>query len=263
MKKTFLFALVAVLAMGALLVGCTGQVQTNSPTWVTTQFLNAVKANDAATMAKYYDGEPDENEFDLENMIGEGADFSPAMRNTLTNLSKKILDFDFKVTNEKIDGDKATVDVEVKTYNFGKFLTDVMGDYVGTAFSMALSGGQGVTAEQFEAELVKVMDEKLGNLKDKSFTTTVPISLKKTADGWKVQELDDNFVNAVMGGLMSTLSDIFGNLGALGGSGSSGSFDLFGLFGSGDASSPFDLFGSGDGNGSGFNLPGLSDLLSA
>ena len=128
---------------------------------------------------------------------------------------------------------------------------------------MALSGNLGMTEDQFEAELVKVMDEKIGNLKDKSFTTTVPISLKKTSDGWKVQELDDNFINAVMGGLMSTLSQIFGNLGALGGSGSSGSFDLFGLFGSGDTSSPFDLFGSDDGNGNGFNLPGLSDLLSA
>ena len=79
MKKTFLFVIIAALVAGTLLAGCTGGAAPGSPTQVTTDFLNAVKANDTATMAKYYDGELDENALDLSNMFGEESDMSPAI----------------------------------------------------------------------------------------------------------------------------------------------------------------------------------------
>ena len=110
---------------------------------------------------------------------------------------------------------------------------------------MALSGGD-VSEAQFEAELAKVIDNNMNALKDKSFTTTVPLYLTKTSDGWKVEELDDSFVDAVMGGLLSALGDfasMFGNLGggAIDNPFAGGDdFDFSDIFGDSDSGNPFD-----------------------
>lgn len=247
MKKKSLFAVVAAFAMGVLLVGCIGGPAPGSPTQVATDFLKAVKANDTTTMAKYYDGDVDE-ELDLawlEETINESDELTPEMRASAKALYDKIRDFDFKVSNEKIEGDKAHVDVEIKTYNFGTFFKDVFSDFVGKALTMALSGGD-VSEAQFEAELAKVIDNNMNALKDKSFTTTVPLYLTKTSDGWKIEELDDSFVDAVMGGLLSALGDfasMFGNLGggAIDNPFAGGDdFDFSDIFGDSDSGNPFD-----------------------
>lgn len=249
MKKKSLFAPVAAFAMGVLLVGCIGGPAPGSPTQVATDFIKAVKAQDAATMAKYYDGEIDEGMFDMMKIL-EDEDVSPAMQAAAKKLADKVADFDFKVSNEKIEGDKAHVDVEVKTYNFGSFFSDVFSDVVGSAFTMALAGGDNFDETQIESVLLSSLNDNMDKLKEKSYTTTVPLYLTKTSDGWKVQELDDNFMDAVLGGLISTLGDFLGTLGGL--DGSESPFDGYDLFGDSDGydlfgdSSPFDSLGSLD-----------------
>ena len=64
--------------------------------------------------------------------------------------------------------------------------------------------------------------------------------------GWKVEELDDSFVDAVMGGLLSALGDFASMFGNLGGGAIDNPFaggDDFGfsdIFGDSDSGNPFD-----------------------
>lgn len=211
MKFRILAACAIVLACGALLFGCAQTPKTQSPSQVTAAALDAVKARDATTFAKYYAGDANADGQNLAgNVLGQAGvntELTADQQAVVDKLADKFLDFDYKVGKESINGDTATVDVTFTTYDFAAFAKNVLAKYLGNAFATAFTPG-GASQEAMADVLAAAVSDNMSLLNSKSVSTTVPVTLTKTQDGWKIKQLDQAVLDALMGGVLST----FGNL---------------------------------------------------
>lgn len=103
---------------------------------------------------------------------------------------------EWKVLNEKEEGDKATVEVEITNKDF----KTIMGNYMQKALKAAFSG-QNVDEEQMTNYLM----EELRNEEIQTVTSNQTITLEKQNGKWEIVEEDD-FVNAVLPGLYEAIS---------------------------------------------------------
>lgn len=116
-------------------------------------------------------------------------------------LVDRVLDFDYELGEENIDGDTATVKTTITTYPFGEIFTEVFTELL----SKALSG-----EELSTDDVTKLMDESLLSKLDtakKTYTATVTIELVKEDGSWVVQESDE-MSNALTGGLLDFASNL-------------------------------------------------------
>lgn len=114
--------------------------------------------------------------------------------------AEKMLDFDYKLGEEKIDGDTATVETTITTYPFGELFTDVLTEYITKAMS-----DTDMTEEEGTELLGDLMMDALDSA-DKSYETVVSIKLVKENDQWVVQE-DQEMANALTGGIYDMASN--------------------------------------------------------
>ncbi len=207
MKKLILIAAMAVFCLGVF----TGCSSAPSPTEVTDSFLNAVKSQDSETIqSNYAEGSFDFGQVATAEASEEGAQLSEEAANTLTS---KLLEFDYELSNEKIDGDTATVDVAITTYPFGDAFSSFVSDYLSQGFAAALNGA---TEEEMSELGSTILTQKLNGM-EKSYTGTATVSLTKVDGEWKVDAIadDSDFVNVLTGGLLDTanmINEVYGNM---------------------------------------------------
>ncbi len=190
MKK--LLSLIAVLIMALSLCAC----GTPSPSETVDTFLTAVKAQDSDSLKSVYGedfsfvGATDYAEGDLETLLIE-----------------KLTAFDYEITGEKIDGDKATVTVEFTTYPIGEALKDSMEDYLTEAFTLAFTGA---SDEQIQELFFSIFEEELTELTEKDYNGTADITLTQTDDGWEIDTIPEEgeFLNVLFGGLYDAVTEI-------------------------------------------------------
>ena len=107
MKKKLVF----VIAILFLLVGCSNGMDT--PTKKVETFLNKYQTNDKEVVDQF-----DTSLFEEENLTDQQKDrYKDVMLNQYKNLT-------YKVKEEKIDGNKATVEVEVAVYDYNTALNN-------------------------------------------------------------------------------------------------------------------------------------------
>ena len=106
----------------------------------------------------------------------------------------KMLDFDYKLGEESVAGDTATVETTITTYPFGDIFSQVLTDYITEAFS-----NLDMTEEEGQQLMASLMTEALDKA-EKSYETTVTVNLAKEDGQWVVQE-DDALANALTGGI--------------------------------------------------------------
>ena len=210
MKK--IFCIIMVVMMVFTMAACGGgspsgsKEETMSPTDTMNAFLQALKAKDFEKMQEYYEGEAG----DL-SMLEEEDD--EALKDVINVLVDNMLDFEYTIDNEQIDGDSATVDVNFKTYDFGGILQDIMGNLMSDAVALGLSG---LSQEEMEAEINELIGTKFkealdGASKDKEAKITMALVMK---DGkWVVKDVSDanEFMNALSGGLMDLADSLAGS----------------------------------------------------
>lgn len=125
---------------------------TPSPTETADTFLSAVKAQDYEKVKSVYAGKT----FDILDSMGEDdaeVEESESIDSSFEKeLKDKMLDFDYTLSNEIINDDKATVNVEVTTYALGKAMTSTMVKYIEEALPLVFSGAS-------EEELEKIMND--------------------------------------------------------------------------------------------------------
>ena len=172
-------------------------VNSTTPTKTAEEFLQAIKDQDAETLSELYESDKidifedtDENTDGLSDSIKE-------------ELIVKLLNFDYEITDEKVDGNKATVSVNISTYDFKNLFAEFIRDYISEGLSQALDGA---SKEELEKLAEEVFSKKLDKLTDKSVTTTVELKLVKKGNKWIVKNVDDSFINALTGGLSDTFS---------------------------------------------------------
>ena len=138
MKKKLL-VITLVMTMLACLCACGSKIPT--PTETADTFLTAMKAQDNETLATVYAG----GDIDLLDKAAEADDSGEANEDSgLTKVYEeqmvpKMLDFDYELSNEQIDGDKATVVVKITTYRIGDAFTAFFSDYLSQALILAFS----------------------------------------------------------------------------------------------------------------------------
>lgn len=194
MKKK-LCSLLLILALVLSFSACS----TPSPTEVTTAFLQAVKEQNTEDMAGLYA----EGSWSLSEEAGEEADLEEddeLSQYFMDEVFPKLLEFDYEVLEEKIDGEKAAVDVKITTYNLGDIFTAFVGEYLAQAFALAFSDADEDAITALGTSLFK---EKTADM-EKTYTETVSIPLSQVDGAWVVDEIDEEspFINALTGGLV-------------------------------------------------------------
>ncbi|WP_312653285.1 DUF4878 domain-containing protein [Aminipila sp.] len=197
MKKKLSLLLVLVLCF--TLFSC---VKQPTPTDVANSYLSAIKSNDTEQLTKLYAG-------DISTVSFQAAcdDMSDSFSKELAkNVTTKFTSFEYKISNEIIKDDKATVDVTIKTYNLGDAFKSAISEYITEGISLAISG----TSEE---EINKLLEDKLSKKISEAtfdYESTVPLSLTKTKDGWIIDEYSDDseFLNALTGGIIDTSKDM-------------------------------------------------------
>lgn len=102
---------------------------------------------------------------------------------------------EWKVLNEKQEGETATVEVEITNKDF----KTIMGNYMQKALKAAISGNTS------EKEMTNYLIEELRNEEVQTVTQNHIISLEKKDGKWEVVE-DENFVNSVLPGLYDAIN---------------------------------------------------------
>ena len=214
MKK--IFCILLIVAMVFTMAACgnkpsaqnTDEEEIMSPTQTLDAFLKAFKARDADKLNEFYEGESDDLIFwkDLED---------PALSGLMDKMMEKLLDFDYALSNEKIDGKTATVDVNFTTYNIGGIMKDIIENMLSDAAALALSG---LTQEELETEINEIMTKKFeeyAKIAKKEKVVSVPVNLVMINGRWLVKDISrtDDIMDALSGGLTEfaeNIGDIFG-----------------------------------------------------
>lgn len=214
MKK--IFCILLIVAMVFTMAACgnkpsvqnTDEEEIMSPTQTLDAFLKAFKARDADKLNEFYEGESDDLIFwkDLED---------PALAGLMDKMMEKLLDFDYALSNEKIDGKTATVDVNFTTYDIGGILTDIFSSMATDFKTFAIMG---LSPEELEKEINEIMTEKFeeyAKIAKKERVVSVPVKLVMINGRWLVKDISstDEIVDALSGGLTEfaeNIGDIFG-----------------------------------------------------
>lgn len=197
MKKVIVAIMTVIMTLGLAACG------NPTPSETVDSFLDGVKNSDTDTIKSVYAGGSFSFDKDLSEFQGDDKELAKI---TADELVPKLLDFDYEIGEEKIDGDKATVEVTFKTYNFGDALMSFMTDYYTQAIALIFDDG----AEEKMEKIARTLYKK--SIKDmkKDYTGKAKISLTKKDDTWVVDEFqdDDDFYNAFLGGAIDSWKEI-------------------------------------------------------
>ncbi|MEE1039051.1 MAG: hypothetical protein U0K95_07780, partial [Eubacterium sp.] len=157
---------------------------TPSPTDTVDKFLNGIKTQNNEEIKGIYADE----EFEFANELDEedGKELNKVLQEKMFPM---LMDFQYTLSNEVIDGNKATVDVTVKTYNFGGAFTNFMSNYLTQAFALAFSDSNESKIDKLAANL---LETELTDLTEKTYEETATITLTSTENGWVIDELEDD-----------------------------------------------------------------------
>lgn len=196
MKKVIAIILSVALVFGLCSCG------SPAPSEIANDFMKAIKEKDNETLKTVYAG----GSLDITESVKEGEGGDEFDKLFGDALYEKLFAFEYEVSNEKIDGDKATVDVAIKTYGLGSAFTNFVSEYMAQAFTMALSGS---SEEAIEKKALEILSAKIEETK-MDYEKTVSLSLSKKEDQWVVDEVaeDSDFYNAITGGMLEATKNI-------------------------------------------------------
>lgn len=198
MKKISLIFLALVLCFA--MTACGGGASQDTPTGAVEGLLKAIKEKKTEDIEKFYQGKAE----DISMNVGEEGEsgLDPKIEKQLV---EKIFDFEYTVIKEEVKEDKATVEVEIKAYDFGKMFQEVISE----AMTMALADLDNPPSEE---EANKMMTDlfktKLDGMKERTYVKTVKLDLVKAEKGWQIVDQGKN--SPLMGALSGGMLDMFG-----------------------------------------------------
>lgn len=132
----------------------------------------------------------------------------------LKKLITSIGDYDCKVNSETEDGDTATVNVTISTYDFSAWFSNSLSAAIGEVITLSLSGND--SDEAMTEIMNKVFNEQTDAIisAGKTKTTTLDIICKKDNGQWVVDEeaTGEELYDALTGGLLSSLTEMASGL---------------------------------------------------
>lgn len=150
---------------------------------------------DSFDIQEYFDSEvkllDSEQDFDLSN------DESNEMTERYMELFQG---FEYTIKESVVDGDKATVSIEIITYPMGELFSNYVVQLLSKAFEWAFAG---ISEDEMELRTNTLFLE-LSNDIEKTYTKTIPVYLVKKEGKWLLVGGDTNYemFNAITGGLL-------------------------------------------------------------
>lgn len=178
MKKRLAFLVLIILSAGMVMVGC----KSESPTDVVNTYFEQIKKGDSEEAGNLIESTISQAEEGTDDKSDESS--NKAVEESLELYISKI---DAKVLSEKIDGDNATVEVELIGPNYSNLLLEVIEESIADAFS-----GTNIDDEYMGQKLLEKVKSS------KSETRTGEVNLIKEDKEWKIKS-DDDVLNLFLG----------------------------------------------------------------
>lgn len=211
-KCLYMFlSLLCVISMA----GC--QPKTDSPAVVTQKFLAAIRKQKLMTAGSYYDGDLKDlsKKIDLGSLkLSKKKKLTKKEKALAVKLVDRMTDYTYKVSDQQINKDHATVKVTLKTYHFGNALKDITEKVVKQSFKSLLNRKK-VSSASVSRQIISLADEKLDTMK-RNYTVSTKLSLKKVNNHWKISGISKQALNAFSGDLLNEAEMIKDNLTAYG-----------------------------------------------
>lgn len=163
--------LVMILAL-FLVVGCDNMKK--SPTKKVEDLLMKYQAKDTSVLTQ------------LEDVVKEAGTMNDTQKiNYRKLMERQYEDLDYKIKEEKIDGNNATVVVEIEVYDYGKSITESE-TYLTTNKDEFLD-------EAGATDSTKFLDYKIKNMQDTKdkIKYTINFNLTKQDNEWQLEDLSD------------------------------------------------------------------------
>lgn len=173
--------LVLIFSALFILTGCNSKLD-NTPTKKVEAFLNNYQSLDSKVME------------DLDNTLAADPNLSDDNRKEYQEFMKKhYQDLKYEIKDEKIDGDKATVETEITVRNYTKSVAD--------AENYKSENGAEFNGEDGNYDATIFSTYRLDELKKVTDTETYTITfnLTKQDEEWKLEDLSDEDLNKING----------------------------------------------------------------
>ena len=193
MKKKF--SIFGIIGLSLLLNACAVKPEVTIGAYFTEIKTSTSTNFDTLTIQKYFDSEVkiSENNQVLENTTDE----SNEMTDRYMELFKG---FEYTIKETVVEGDTATVNVEILTYPMGELFANYVTQIFTKAFTWAFSGvGEAEITQKSNALFIELAADL-----EKTYTKTIPVYLIKVDDKWLMMGGDKNIelFNALTGGLI-------------------------------------------------------------
>lgn len=183
---------VAVLTAGVMLYGCAGE--TSSPKTVVNDYFKGISKGDDKKVMELLSEAP----VDFNQEIVESSD------ENIKKAQKIVIDNFKKITwttgEEKIEGDKATVDVKVKGPNMMKALESYISKALEEGFKAVFNGEEELTEEKTEEIINKMLVEVMEKMETDE--REGKISLIKKEGQWKIEQ-NSELIKVIWGEMTS------------------------------------------------------------
>jgi len=123
---------------------------------------------------------------DLDNITLDDSNLTTAQREKYKNIMKRhYQNLTYKIKDEVIDGDRATVTAEVEVYNYAPILT--------AANTYLTNNPELFRNENGEFDMTKFNDYRLERLEevDETITYTIELDLVRVNEHWQLNSLND------------------------------------------------------------------------
>lgn len=178
MKKIF-----SILSIALIMTGCSfGRNMDNTPTKKVEEYLNNYQTLNSNVLTK------------LDSIVDQEEAFDEDQKTTYRDILKKhYQDLTYTIKEETVNGDKATVEVEIEVNDYTKALKEA--ESYRTTNESDLLNDEGIFDES------KFINYKLNLLKSNKERVkyTIYFSLTKTDDKWVLDDLTDTEEEKILG----------------------------------------------------------------
>lgn len=173
----------SILIIALMMAGCSlGTDMGNTPTKRVEEYLNNYQTLNSNVLSK------------LDSIIEEELTFDSNQKSTYRDILKKhFQDLTYKIKEETVNGDKATVEVEIEVNDYTKALKE--SETYRTEHEEELMGDNGIFDDN------KFNNYKLDLLKNNKERVkyTIYFSLTKNDDNWKLDDLTESEEEKLLG----------------------------------------------------------------
>ncbi len=178
MKKLFIIGCLSLF----LLTGCGNDM---SPTGAVEKFMSKYQQMDSEVLAQ------------LDKVVSEDSDMSDAQKSEYkTLMERQYQNMTYKIVNEEVDGDTATVDVEIEVFDYASSI-EKSNQYYSENKEMFTDSSHEDNVDREDGDIIEVsskyIDYKIEQLKSVTdkIKYTLTFDLEKNDDEWKVLEISD------------------------------------------------------------------------